>query len=478
MSRKRRAGRRDAAPVAPTTTTRLDSLVNEITGLGGWADKGAASRPNPFVMPLTGTEAELLYANNGTARRLIDILPQRACRRGWSVPEIDETEERRLRTWSRVEQAAIWARLYGGAGLLIVTEEDLRRSERREMPRDRLAKPLDPTRLVQIVTTHALDGVELQPVKWENDPRSPRWRLPSAYNVSVDDFNAEVHWSRILHFRGSRRPPSQYRRNIWPDATVLQVFWDELRRLTDTLAGGAVLASELRESVLKLGDLAAGASGDEGAEIDSRLSLMSRGKGILGVTVIGPEDTYENRANPPTGFDQLVSAAWEAVAAVTGIPQIILMGSSPGGLNTDGASAWEGFRQLVSSWQESDLREELERYYGLVYAQRDGPTKGVEPDDWCLEFASLDEPDASTVAETRKIVAETDAIYIAAGVYSAADVAAGRFGASGYSFDLEEVDPNGVELPEPAAPTAAQPGDNPGQGATQGDEPPPADPGT
>jgi len=457
-------GLRPAAPLSlpgPTMgqpspePARFDSTFNPLTGLGGASDKGAVGRPNPWVVPLNDTELRALYGSNGIARRIVDLLPTRATRKGWSVPEIG-TEDRRLQTWDRVTEAMIWARLYGGSALMLVTEDDVPpgfQDERNQAAW--LAQPLDIERVGRVIALQVFDPNEAAPMVWDRDVRSPTYRRPILWTVSADGFNAAVHGSRIVHFRGARRPPSEtaggfMRSNRMPDDNCLQAIWDEIRRLSETMAGGATLAQELRESVLKVADLGARGTGDEAATLAQRISLMSRVKSMLGIILIGAGDEYTNRSNPPTGWSELSDGAKSMLAAVSGLPETVLFGATPGGLNTDGESGHESFRQLVSDYQESN-RPELERIYQVIYAAQDGPTKGVAPEEWALTFAPLDEPSEKSKAEVREIVARTDLTYINSGVYAPSDVQRGRFGPNGWAVDLpafeapEEVDEDAME---------------------------------
>lgn len=417
--------------------SRQDSVSNPLTGLGGSYDKGQIARPNAYIIPLAPQELRSLFANNGIANRIVSLPAKRACRRGWTVPEIGD-EDRRLQTYPRVEEAMTWARLHGGSPLLMVTEDDVP-SSFRGRPIDWLREPLDLRRVGKLHALQPFDAVEAAPVRWNTDVRSPGYRMPAEWRISADGFSATVHASRVVYFRGAKRPPSEARGgfagNRLPDDSCLQAVWDEIRRLTETLQGGAVMAQELRESVLTIANLSAKRSSDQASVIDEQISLIARGKALLGMILLGKDDKYENRSNPPTGFKELSSGAWEALAAATGIPQVILMGSTPGGLNTDGASSWEGFRALVSDYQEAN-RAELERLYEVVYAAQDGPTGGKAPKGWTLTFETLDEPDLATQAEIRKNTALADSAYLAREVISRQDVADARFGPGGWSMDL------------------------------------------
>lgn len=465
--------RADAAPAqalalpAPTERrwlmdgSRGDSVYNPLTHLGTAVDKGSVGRPNPWVIPLSGPELTVLYEHNGIARRIVDIVPIRACRRGWTLPDMDG-ENQRLRVWAQVQEAMQMARLGGGAVLLLVTEDDVP-AVLRGSPAY-LRTPLDPARVGRVIALQTFDFIEATPgPRWDDDPRSANFRGPAEWTLTSGTFRATVHASRTIWFRGARRQPGRIRYGSatgMPDDSCLQAIWDEIRRLTETLQGGAVMAQELRESILKMGNLGSAMVGDEASTVETQLALMNRTRSLLNMVLIGANDDFQSRSNPPTGFKELSSGAWEALAAVTGIPQVILMGSTPGGLNTDGESSWEGFRQLVSGFQESN-RAELEQLYTVLYAAQDGPTGGrvPDPEDRPLEFASLDEPNATATAEIRKLQAERDVLYLDRNVIAPEDVQRARFGPNGWTDEIvATADPDEDEIARQVAERAGRPG--------------------
>lgn len=419
----------------------LDSagIVNALSGLGGPGDKGSAGRPNTNATPLSDTELRSAYLFSAPSRRVIDLVAKRACRTGWTVPELGE-EERRLRIGQQCERAFRWARLYGGALLLPVTLDDVPRGYAgREWAW--LREPLDLQRVGRISALHAFDAFEVYPHEDDDDPRSPTFRTPKYWTIASKSLHVTVHASRVVWVRGCERPSDASRRgNRMPDDSVLQAMWDEVQRLSQTMAGGAKIAQELRESVLKLAGHAQQNTSDQKKKYQAQLSTIAKMRSLLSLTVLGKEDEYESVSHAPTGFSDLSDAAKSMFSMASGIPEVILFGSTPEGLNTDGDSAWQGFRQLVSDYQE-DRRPELERLHEIVYAQQDGPTGGRAPEDWTLEFKPLDEPSEQERAEVRKLTAETDKIYLDAGVYSPQEVAEQRFGPDGWSLDLIDVQP-------------------------------------
>jgi hypothetical protein len=74
--------------------------------------------------------------------------------------------------------------------------------------------------------------------------------------------------------------------------------------------------------------------------------------------------------------------------------------------------------------------------YEVLFAAKAGPTDGSVPGEWAVNFNPLDEPTEAEQAANRKLIGETDAIYIAAQVYTPEHVAESRFGDKGYQTEL------------------------------------------
>ena len=68
---------------------------------------------------------------------------------------------------------------------------------------------------------------------------------------------------------------------------------------------------------------------------------------------------------------------------------------------------------------------------------KNGPFAGIEPDNWSIQFVPLWQNTEEQEAIVRKIVAETDAIYLDRGVLDAAEVAVSRFGGNRWSMNTE-----------------------------------------
>ena len=426
------------------------AMVNAFTGLGGMHDKGSAGRPNLGQKPLTDQELDCAYETMGLARRIIDLKPERATRNGWTAPDLGETDKDLKTQWNFFRAGSL-SRLFGGCPMLIVTEDHIPSSfNGRET--DWLAEPLDLDRVQKVHSIQHFDAWSAHPMVYDEDVRSANFRGPKIWSFNEVGFTQTVHHSRVLWFRGRERIPSKMRlgarndANRMPDQSILQAVWDEIRRLLSTHQGGAVLAQELMQNVLKVGDLPATLAGDDAAAFRSRIALMSRSMSLMNMAVIGPSDEFHKTATPATGFGELAAEMRTMVAAVSEYPEVVLFGTTPGGLNTDGKSGWEGFHQSTSAYQKDHLLRHLQRLYQVMYRAKQGPTRGKEPKQWDVTFNPLDEPTELDRAQAMLFGAQTDQIYSELGVYDAIDIAEQRFGQDGWRLQLEVKPPTEEDL--------------------------------
>lgn len=459
--------RQQLAASARGAVDRFDSIINYISGQGGPYDKGAAGEVDIARQPLDRASLTSLYRFNGFAARYIDLVPDEATRKGWRCedrspdadpgadPMKDETE--RLEVVAKFSAALKMARLYGGALILMITDErpDPKLGPLRN-PSDQLSRPLDPARLIAVRNLIVLDRYEATPATWESDVRSPRFGLPRTWHVSPNT-NAismglngvAVHHTRMLYFPGRRVPSSIRVQNGGFDDSVLEGAWDQIRNKTSIDQACATFAQQLNYGVITT-DASGVKVGDQADYFAMRMRLIAEGRSALNLIVLSKDEKFESQSAPVTGIDQLNANAKESLAAVTGTPQTVIFGEAPGGLNTDGESHRNLLANLVAAYQQGYIRGPLVYLYVLCYAASEGPTAGVEPAKWTLVFEPLDELTEAETAAIRKTIAETDAIYVANGIVTAEHVAASRFSGAGYREEM---------LPVPTAESTGALGD-------------------
>jgi hypothetical protein len=424
---------------------RADSLLNELTSLGGSYDKGASARPNPNILLLSRQELEVLIVCNHWARRAILQLPGDATRRGWTITDDSQEQspladaERQLKIRSRIAEADASARFAGRSAILLITAE---KGELRAV----LKTPIPEGYAGGLRNLVVLDDLEFSAYTWDGEPTSPTYREPLSWLASPASQATrdllggavEVHASRMLVFSGSWLPSLTLRSRSWRSVSVLQPAWDAIRNKTSVAQSGAVIAQELTEGVLTLEGMTEAATGPGASTVGARVKAMLRAKGVLGLLILGANDKYEVKARGATGYVDVDEGTARDLAAALDMPVTLLFGDAPAGFNTDGDSWRRRWSGQVLAYQERIYRDPLERIYTLLLAALPEP-----PEAWTLAFLPIDPMTAPEEAALRKTVADTDAIYLNLGVLSPEHVARSRFGPDGWNAETLPVEEPG-----------------------------------
>lgn len=424
------------------TRLRSDSVYNTLTGMGGVGDKTSAAVPYTPI-PLTEQQLRSLYDHDGVARRIVDMFPEYAVRKYWTVQGLDPGEDKALMIRRRVQQAMVLAQLFGGAAMLLVTK-DVVPARYRDRPQDYLLQPLDLDRIEELMAIHVFDTFEATPMHEETDVTSPDYRGPSYWSISAHGFSVTVHASRVVHFRGRPRIPSdQWARSFGTsrqqDASYLQAVWDQIRHLLETAKSAAVLAQEAKKDVVKIKGLSSVRAGDQAEDFAAYLAQRQQASGVMNAEVMDAEDDFQHNVAVPQGFKDLGAMGLEMLSMVTGAPQMVLFGQAPAGLNTDGEASWEGWRQRVSSFQEQH-RPGIERIYQVVGAARASRSE-IDPDDVRLTFNPLSEPGDLEKAQVRLVNAQADDVEIRNGVLTPEETRTRYEDDEGYRSDLPALQP-------------------------------------
>ena len=451
---------------------RADSIINALTGLGGVNDRGMAARPNMEYVPLTRAERHALYRRNAYARRIVDRLPADAVRPGWTLGLDDDrageldAEEARLDLAAKIREAWQLARLDGAALVMIVTDDRVPDGfQGRE--EEWLEQPLDVARVRRVRSIVVLEESEFEVHRYEGRLANPEfgrpvvWQVtPSASTLAVtagDRIVRRVHASRCIYIpSGHALPRIDRHQRSGKDAPVLDVAWDAIRNKTSTEQAAASLAHDVQLHVVRLAALASVAAGDESAAFKTRMKLLAMSRSFLGALLLGPGEEYEVKANPVTGFKDLDETAARALCAAAEMPAVLLFGDSPAGFNTDGESWKAQWRDTCDAAREDVLRKPLTQLYRLLFA-----TLGIEGEP-SITFAPLGSPSPSEEALRRKTIAETDALYVQAGVLDPDHILSGRFGEAGWQDELPPADLS--DLGDPGGPAGDMLGSEGGGG--------------
>lgn len=261
-----------------------------------------------------------------------------------------------------------------------------------------------------------------------------------------------VHESRFMLFDGipvTRRVRVQ--NNGWGDSVFLRVF-EVLRDFEMSWAGVCHLLTDYAQGVYKLEGLndlmLAGNDGDVIARALLIDMTRSAARGIVLDAGHGPDrpaESFERVATPVDGLSDLMDKLALRLAAAARMPVSLLLGQAPAGLNATGDSDIRWYYDRIKSKQNELLLPALKQLMKVIFATKDGPTNGKEPENWSIVFNNLWQLGNLEEANRRNFIAQSDIAYIGAGVVTAEEVMKTRFGNDTYDGDGIKVDADARE---------------------------------
>lgn len=414
---------------------RVDGWMNILSGLGvPGRDKTTATcfRACPVF---SFVELDELYRSDGLTRRIIDIIASEMVRQGWEVdgdPEGDlvgKLEE--LNGYASLTQLIQWSRLYGGA-LIVMGIADGR-------PLD---EPVNVNNIQDVVWLQVFDRWQsvIQQEFIDKDLNSPNYGFPIYYQINDTRTGASfvVHYSRVLRMDWSVLPPRERNWNQgWGDSVIVSIY-DELKNYGSAFANTSAIMQDFVNGVLKIPNLSqilAQNCKDADNSIFRRLDMANLSKGTTNMMVLDGQEDFVKLSTNVAGVSDILDRFMLSLSSVTGIPVTLLYGRAPSGLNATGDADIRNFYDAVKQYQELKLKPILEKLTYYLMKSKLGAFKGVEPENWGIQFTPLWQNTEEQEAIMRRTVAETDKIYIETGVLDANEVAISRFGGDRWSMN-------------------------------------------
>ena len=431
---------------------REDGYVNLLNKYGTKQDNSEAYKfeREPVIpdMQLTG-----LYEGNGLFSKIIDTPAEEALKHGFDLnlksDELNAFVEDALDDLEWEERAATaikWARLYGGA-LIVMLIDDGRGLE----------EPVDWEHIRSIDELRVYERSIVQPdyaSLYQQDyggkgvgNRVSKFGQPEYYYVSSIYGSFKVHESRCLVFRNGVLPEQT------SNATYL--FWGmpeyvrirrALRETVTAHTDSVKLLERSVQAIYSMKGLASLLTTDDGEnQVLKRLQLVDTSRGLLNSIAIDSEgEQYDFKTFQFSGVKDVIDATCNMLSALTNIPQTILFGRSPAGMNATGDSDFESYYNFVEKIQRLMLKRNLRTLLDVVF--RAGIASGdvAEEPDYKLEFKplwSLSDAEQATVdqtkAQTALVKAQTAQAYVDMQALDPTEVR--RRLASDEEFDVEDI---------------------------------------
>lgn len=429
---------------------KFDGFVNLLTGMGLKSkDKGRNTRANWEI--LNEIDAEYLYAGSSMAAKIVDELPEEACREWIEVKGLDTStlkdindELDRLKVKEKMQEAWSMARLYGGSALFIGTDAA------------DYSEPLDLNRVTRLKFLTPLSKWELTPSRIQGHIASTEFQQPEMYRLSVTGGgkesiainNQEIHHTRLIRFDGAYLPKRLYiTNNYWHDS-VLSRLLEPIRGYENAHSSSVASLIDFDTPVLKIANLAEMfAAGQEGV-VNSRMESLDLCKSVIRTMIIDKEEEFDHVGRQLNGVEGLVNKAEDRLVAATNYPRTKLLGDSPKGLQSSGKSEQSQWYDFVAGQQEKHLRVAIDRFFSVLLRSKMGPTRGQYPKSFTWDFRSLWQMSDEQKSEIYKRTAEADAVYLDRGVIDANDIQKNRFKPDGFAVDmaLDTEEPDDADL--------------------------------
>lgn len=325
-------------------TNGLNDLVtglgafNTMTGGSQLAGYGTIAFNNNYAMiTLNHVALSYLYTSSGIIQTAIELPTQDALSRGIEVtsPEMDADDIAELldhmeRTdqWTRLRQAWNWGRLYGGAGLVINSNQES-------------GEPLNYRKLYN-------SPLELYDVD--------RWQLMSQQDLeNIDDENLfflrgqPIHPSRVMIIKG-KRAPWRIRRQLrgWGMSEAERMI-PPLNKYMKTQNVMYEIMDEAKVDVYRIEGLANQLGSAAGTlQMQRTIELTNQLKSVTNAIVMDKNDEFETKTQAFSGLADAMSENRIDIASALRMPVTKLFGLSASGFNT-GESDLENYNMMVES---------------------------------------------------------------------------------------------------------------------------------
>ena len=431
--------------------SRLDGYMNVLNRMGTEQDSSEAYE---FVPEATIPDVDLAthYEANGLFTKIIDIPAEKAATGDFDLNLSDDnvvslvTDALEDLDWeTTAAQAVKWSRLFGGA-LAVMLIDDGRGLE----------EPVDWDNIKGIDEIVLFERPVVEPDYYSMyyygqmqgiEQARSKFGKPQFFYVNSQYGSFVVHESRCLIFKNGILPETtmqaEYRYWGLPEYIRLKRALQET--VTEHSNGGKLLERAV-QGIYKMKGLTNMLAAEGGDDIVlRRLRTIDMARNFLNSIVIDTEgEDYVFQSFQLSGLKDVINVSCNMLSAVTNIPQTILFGASPDGMNATGTGDLENWYNYLGQIQKLQLRENLQRLLDVIFRGWLNTGKLQEEPDYKLAFKpfwNLSEKEQAELdklkADTELVRAQTAQIYCDMQVLDPSEVRKGL--AQSEALDIEEL---------------------------------------
>lgn len=405
-----------------------DSLKNLVSGLGTGNDKRTH---NEFVFSnnwLNFSQLEAAYTENWIARQIVDVPIEDAMRewRTFKCPEAADiaAEEKRLGLVAKYSEGRKWSKLYGGAGILMVTDQPM------DQPLN--LEAIKKGGLKRLVT---LDRWEIQPQLINfTDPIAENYLLPEFYQVRGGSYR--IHHSHIIRIDGESLPRRVRAFNEgWGDSRLRQVL-DDLKDIVASRSGIATMIQESNVDVVTRDGLSNELASDEESNVLKRFALGAQMKSLVNMLLLDGEESYERKQLSFSGLEGILDKFMIWISGAADIPMTRLFGRSAAGMNATGDGDLNNYYDGLAGAQETRYRPELEKLDEVLIRS----AVGNIPEECEWQWNPLYQESGTELAQQELALAQANDIYYQQGSLQRSHIMLRLKGEGRYAIEDDEIE--------------------------------------
>lgn len=354
---------------------RNDGFVNLLNKYGTQKDPQENYQFNPEPTVPDSLLAQF-YEGNGLFARIIDAPAEEAIKHGFELDGVSDEDIINFAMealdeldWEETAMTAIkWSRLFGGSIAVLLINDGRG-----------LEEPVDWKNIQSIDDIRVYDRSVITPdytSMFSYDPNDPfrtrgsRLGMPEYYYVTSQYGNFTVHDSRCLVFQNGVLPEqcSNELYRIWGMPEYVRIH----KAIRDTeIAHGTApkMLDRAVQAVYKMKDLSSLLATEDGEnKVLKRLQTIDLARGLLNsITIDGEGEEYDFRQFGFSGVSEVIDTTCNYLSALTNIPQSVLFGRSPAGMDATGHSDMENYYNFIERIQKKMLRSNLRYLLSVIF---------------------------------------------------------------------------------------------------------------
>lgn len=325
-----------------------------------------------------------MYVEHGILQTLVDIPVDDALRGGIIIKteQLDESEIEELRVemeqegdFTTLGQTAKWNRLFGGAGTIIMTDQD----------------PGTPFEIESIHEDSELEfrDVDMWELFWAKQNTSdyaavidgPDLKMPEFY----DYYGRPLHHSRVMTMKGIKAPSFIRPRLRGWGVSIVETLAQSINQYYKENNLIFQVLDEFKVDVYKIKNLASTLIQPQGEErIRNRVRLANQQKNYQHALTMDAEDDFMQKELTFSGLAEVMKQIREQVASDMRMPITKIFGTGSQGFSS-GEDDLENYNSMVESQVRNKLKFDIIKVI-KIRAQR---KFGFVPDDITIEFKPL-----------------------------------------------------------------------------------------